>query len=175
MERGMFEETFRKSDDLTLNEAEYYFHHAYELQMQGAVDEAIVNYRKSLSLYPTAEAHTFLGWALSQQSLYDEAIEECRKAIGIDPDFGNPYNDIGAYLISLKRPDEAQAWLEKALEARRYDSRHYPYYNLGRIHEIYGRWMEALTCYKRALELFPQYDLARQAVARVQTLWNRRN
>ena len=33
----------------------------------------------------------------------DEAIEECHRAIRTDPDFGNPYNDIGAYLIELNR------------------------------------------------------------------------
>ena len=32
----------------------------------------------------------------------------------MDPDFGNPYNDIGAYLIEMGRLDEAIPWLEKA-------------------------------------------------------------
>jgi len=31
----------------------------------------------------------------------------CKLAIGLDPDFGNPYNDIGAYLIELGQFDEA--------------------------------------------------------------------
>lgn len=171
----MFEETFRKNDDVTLSEAEYFFHHAYELQMQGATDEAILNYRKSLDVHPTAEAFTFLGWALSEKGMYDDAIQACQEAITIDPAFGNPYNDIGAYLISQKLYDEAVPWLVKALEAKRYDSRHYPHYNLGRVHEVRGRWVEALMSYRQALELAPQYDLARQAVARMQTLWSRRN
>jgi tetratricopeptide (TPR) repeat protein len=29
----------------------------------------------------------------------DDAIAECKKAVELDPDLGNPYNDIGAYLI----------------------------------------------------------------------------
>ena len=33
--------------------------------------------------------------------------EECKRAIEIDPDFGNPYNDIGVYLIDLNRFEEA--------------------------------------------------------------------
>jgi Tfp pilus assembly protein PilF len=28
----------------------------------------------------------------------DEATDECRRAIEIDPQFGNPSNDIGVYL-----------------------------------------------------------------------------
>ena len=55
--------------------------------------------KASLELHPTAEAHTFLGWTYHFQGKLDEAIAQCRTAIDIDPEFGNPYNDIGAYLI----------------------------------------------------------------------------
>jgi len=65
---------------------------------------AIRLYRESLAVAPTAEAHTFLGWALSGQGDIDGAIEECKRAIAVDPEFGNPYNDIGAYLIEQGRP-----------------------------------------------------------------------
>ncbi|NIO09761.1 MAG: tetratricopeptide repeat protein, partial [Deltaproteobacteria bacterium] len=46
--------------------------------------------------FPTAEAYTFLGWTYSFMGQLNEAIEECQRAITLDPDFGNPYNDIGA-------------------------------------------------------------------------------
>jgi tetratricopeptide (TPR) repeat protein len=65
-------------------------------------------------LHPTAEAHTFLGWTYHFQGRLDDAIAECKRAIEIDPEFGNPYNDIGAYLIELKRFDGAIPWLERA-------------------------------------------------------------
>jgi len=55
----------------------------------------------------------------------DEAIAECKRAIEVDPEFGNPYNDIGSYLIALGRHDEAIPWLEQAIVAPRYDPRHY--------------------------------------------------
>ena len=42
-------------------------------------------YQRSIDVYPTAEAHTFLGWALSVQGRLDEATDECRRAIEIDP------------------------------------------------------------------------------------------
>jgi len=35
---------------------------AYAHQMNGDLAEAIELYRASLATYPTAEAHTFLGW-----------------------------------------------------------------------------------------------------------------
>jgi hypothetical protein len=33
----------------------------------------------------------------------DDALRECRKAIEVDPEFGNPYNDIGAICCSRGR------------------------------------------------------------------------
>jgi tetratricopeptide (TPR) repeat protein len=42
-------------------------------------------YQRSIEVYPTAEAHTFMGWALSVQGRLDEATDECRRAIEIDP------------------------------------------------------------------------------------------
>ena len=58
--------------------------------------------------------YTFRGWAVSFLGDLDAAIEDCKRAIRIDPDFGNPYNDIGAYLIEQEEWEEAIPWLEKA-------------------------------------------------------------
>src|ERR1700748_2737452 len=80
---------------------------AYQAQMEGDSDRAIELYQSSINLYPTAEAHTFLGWTYHFQGKLDDAIIECKRAIEIDPEFGNPYNDIGAYLIELNRYDKA--------------------------------------------------------------------
>ena len=115
-------------------EAGLRFERAYSAQMSGRLDEAIDLYTQSLAIHPTAEAHTFLGWVCSMQRRYDDAIAECHRAIEVDPDFGNPYNDIGAYLIELGRLDEAVTWLERAKHAVRYEPRHFPHVNLGRIH-----------------------------------------
>ena len=54
--------------------------------------------KRSIEIPPTAEAHTYLGWTYSLQGKLDEATAECLRAIEIDPEFGNPYNDIGVYL-----------------------------------------------------------------------------
>src|SRR5205085_2050365 len=80
---------------------------AYRLQMEGELEGAIDGYRRSIALHPTPEAHTFLGWTYSFQGRLDDAIAECKEAIAVDADFGNPYNDIGSYLIKLGRHDEA--------------------------------------------------------------------
>ena len=117
---------------------------AYDHQMREELEEAIRLYQESITIYPTAEAHTYLGWTYSFQGRLDEAIEECHKAIAVDPDFGNPYNDIGVYLMQKGDLDGAIPWLEKAKRAPRYDPRQFPYMNLGRIYLRRGQWTEAL-------------------------------
>ncbi|HBY58261.1 MAG TPA: hypothetical protein DEH78_00460, partial [Solibacterales bacterium] len=106
------------------------FQKAYQLQMQGELDLAVDLYRRSIEVHPTAEAYTFLGWTYRFQGKIDEAIQECKKAIDVDPSFGNPYNDIGAYLIEKGKHDDAIPWLEKAAKSGRYESYHFPWYNL---------------------------------------------
>ena len=149
-----------------------FFERAYKLQMNGNFEEAIKNYKKSLVYYPTAEAYTFLGWALSALGDYDRAIDECKNAIQMDPDFGNPYDDIGAYLINLERFEEAIAWLELAISAKRYSNREFAHFNLGVVYEKMGLWFEALDEYKKAFSLAPDYKLAKHHLYRLQGLLN---
>lgn len=148
------------------------FRQAYEHQVKGNLEEAINLYKKSIEIFPTAEAHTFLGWTYSFLGKYDEAIRECRRAIEVDPDFGNPYNDIGAYLIEKGRLEEAIPWLEKAIHAKRYDSHCFPYYNLGRIWEKKGDWTKALECYQNSVTANPDYTLGIRALNRLKGMFN---
>jgi Tfp pilus assembly protein PilF len=140
------------------------FQEAYRRQMAGDLEGAIAAYQQSIALYPTAEAHTFLGWTYSFQGRYEEAIAECKEAIAVDADFGNPYNDIGSYLIKLERLDEAVPWLEAAVEARRYEPRHYPHCNLGQVYWKKGMLARAAEEFERALAIAPDYPFARAAL-----------
>ena len=137
----------------TLSRAWEVLQDAYQAQMEGDYDRAVELYQSSLDLYPTAEAHTFLGWTYHFQGRLDEAIAECKRAIEIDPEFGNPYNDIGAYLIELDRFDEAIPWLDRAVEAARYEPRHFPHYNLGRAYLGKEMYAKAAECFQQALPL----------------------
>ena len=156
----------------TLTRAWEVLQDAYQAQMEGDYDRAVELYQHSLDLHPTAEAHTFLGWTYHFQGKLLDAIAECKRAIELDPDFGNPYNDIGAYLIELGQFDEAIPWLQQAVEARRYEPRHFPHYNLGRAYlgkEMYG---QAMRCFQEALSVEPRYSLARQALESLRRLVN---
>jgi tetratricopeptide (TPR) repeat protein len=162
--RGMSRETLTRAWEVLQD--------AYQAQMEGDYERAVELYQSSLELFPTAEAHTFLGWTYHFQGKLNEAIAECKRAIEIDPEFGNPYNDIGAYMIELGRFEEAIPWLERAIEARRYEPRHFPHYNLGRAYlgrEMYG---SAMRCFQEALQVEPRYSAARQALESLRRMVN---
>ena len=143
----MHSEQFRRATEI--------WQEAYRRQMEGHLERAIELYRRSIEVFPTAEAHTYLGWTLSFQGRLDEATRECVRAIEVDPDFGNPYNDIGCYLMQQGKLDEAIPWLEKAKQAKRYEPRQFPYMNLARIYVKQSRWWEALHEFEAAVRLAP--------------------
>jgi tetratricopeptide (TPR) repeat protein len=145
---------------------------AYEAQMRGDLERAVELYTKSIEVWPTAEAYTYRGWAKSFQGRVDEAIADCEEAIKVDPEFGNPYNDIGAYLIERGDDFSAIPWLRRALAAKRYECYFYPHFNLGRIYERHGDLIRAMNCYKAAYDLNHNYDQALHAFRRMQARLN---
>ncbi|MGA9773176.1 MAG: tetratricopeptide repeat protein [Blastocatellia bacterium] len=178
LDTGIGRMPFGRQEQLTEEEeaakraALLHFQQAYEAQMRGELDEAADLYKQSIAAYPTAEAHTFLGWTYSFMGMSDEAIEQCHRAIEVDPDFGNPYNDIGAYLIEKGDHNGAICWLERAIDAPRYEAYFYPHFNLGRVYEAKGRLFDALNQYKAAIDLNPDYTLAVRAFRKLQSKLN---
>jgi tetratricopeptide (TPR) repeat protein len=151
------------------NVAVQYFQRAYEAQMSGELKEAVRLYQKSLEILPTAEAFTFLGWTYSFMGDFDQAIVFCQKAIEVDPAYGNPYNDIGAYLIEKGKLDEAIPYFKKAIRAERYETHFFPHFNLGRVYEMQGLLNLARQEYETALQHNPNYLLARSALEKLST------
>jgi Tfp pilus assembly protein PilF len=147
----------------------------YQAQMNGDLERAVELYTKSIELSPTAEAYTFRGWAYRYMGRIDDALTECHKAIEVDPDFGNPYNDIGAYLMAKHQFDEAIGWLEKAKQAPRYEPRHFPFMNLGRVYAAKGMFLRAIEEFEGALQFQPDDpddSFCRQALAELRGMLN---
>ena len=147
-----------EADDASLPEkANLLWKKGYYLHAIGKYEKAIELFSESIETYPTAEAYTFRGWSMSMLGRLDEAIAECKLAIELDPDYGNPYNDIGVYLIDLGRLDEAIPWLKKAMQAKRYCCYQFPHFNLGRVLLMRGQVSEAAQSFTRALRYDPDY------------------
>jgi Tfp pilus assembly protein PilF len=144
----------------------------YQRHMQNDLNGAVELYSKSIQTCPTAEAYTFRGWAYEGMGRIDDAIAECHKAIETDPSFGNPYNDIGAYLIAKGELDDAIPWLERAKKAPRYQPRHFPYMNLGRVYGAKGMLAAAIAEFEHALEIEPNDQTSREMLARLRGMLN---
>jgi len=153
-------------------EAKELFQEAYQAQLAENYEEAIELYKRSIDTYPTAEAHTFLGWVYSFQDRYDEAIEECLEAIRVDETLGNPYNDIGSYLLAKGDMYGSIRWFKRALLAPRYESYAFPHFNLGRVYETRKRFIEAARHYGLALEEKPDFTEAAVSLRRMQSRLN---
>jgi tetratricopeptide (TPR) repeat protein len=149
-----------------------YFRQAYDMQSNGDYAQALVLYTRSIDAFPTAEAYTFRGWTYSFVGDYDKAIADCLSAIQVDPEFGNPYNDIGAYLIQQGKWEDAVPWFEKAIAAKRYEARSYPHFNLGRVYEHQHRWTKAKQCYAQAFAIDAHYVAALAALRRLRAMSN---
>lgn len=153
-------------------EAVALFNEAYAAQLEKDYDAAIRLYKKSIEIFPTAEAYTFLGWTHSFRGDYDLAIAECLAAIAVDANFGNPYNDIGSYLIAKGNYYDCVRWFKLAMQAARYEARAYPHFNLATVYERRGRLREAAAHYGRALDEQPNYMQAYKALRKVQEKLN---
>lgn len=144
------------------------FERAFECQQRGDLAAARQLYQASIAACPTAEAHTFLGWVYSFDRRYEEAIRECKRAIAVDPTFGNPYNDIGSYLVELGRGDDAIPWFRRAMQAERYEAPHFPHLNLARLYESRGEAVQAMSELTRANEKMPDLPAIVAEIRRLQ-------
>ncbi|WP_165227248.1 tetratricopeptide repeat protein [Aquisphaera insulae] len=89
-----------------------------------------------------------------------ESVEHYRKVLGLVPYNAEAWNNLGASLLSLRRPEEAEPCIIQALRLDpRYEQAHN---NLGNALQATGRLAEAEACYRRAIELNPRYVGARE-------------
>jgi len=82
------------------------------------------------------------------------------QAIDVSPMITQPYDVYGAVLIDYGHMEEAEAVLRRGMTFEE-PTQDELFYNLGQSLRSQRRYAEALECYERALELDPDYDLAR--------------
>lgn len=152
--------------------AKEYLHKAIEQQIEGNLEEAIKYCKLSLCCNDSSEAHTHLGWIYSMNGEYEDAIDECLSAIKLDKEFGNPYNDIGSYLIMLNREEESINWFRRAVKAPRFKQRYLAYSNLAEIYKNLHEWEKARKMFKKALHDNPQYRPAKTGYYKIVALSN---
>jgi hypothetical protein len=84
---------------------------------QGAIEEAVVCYRRSLEIAPgSAEAHNNLAVAYRRQAELDAAVSAARRALEIRPAYAEAHNNLGIFLLHLGRYEEGWREFEHRLQ-----------------------------------------------------------
>jgi len=108
---------YRHTVKVTSGSVRIFYNLGFSLAEQGLYDEAIVEYRKALQLYPDyTEARTGLGVALMRKGYLGPAIQEFVRVLEIDPNFLRARNNLGRVLAAQGYYDEAIRELQKAIE-----------------------------------------------------------
>jgi tetratricopeptide (TPR) repeat protein len=71
--------------------------------------------------------------------------------------------------MQQQKLEEAIPWLEKAKQAKRYEPRHFPYINLGRVYLAKGMIRKALEEFRGALKLNPDDGDLVQIIEQLET------
>src|SRR5262245_34123022 len=110
-----------------------------------------------------AEAHTALGWYLTQYE-YDQkgSEKELKRAIELNPKYATAHQWYAQLLAQLKRFDEAQAEIHRAVESDPLSP--VVSFNVGWQLTLARRHAEALKEAEHAVTLFPDFKLAAAGV-----------
>lgn len=133
------------------------------------VAAAKANLQKALSIKPdSAEALIPLGFIQSSYDLdWGKSEETWKRAIEIAPQFSIIRMRYGGFLLRLKRFEEAQIQMEKAIQL---DPTYAPVYsNLGLIHYCKKEYAKAEEIFKKSLELDENWIETNWYMSR--TLW----
>jgi tetratricopeptide (TPR) repeat protein len=92
---------------------------------------------------------------LIDQGKPDEALDCCRRALELRPDYAEAHHSLGNVLRDQGKLEEAVACYRRALELNPdFAGAHN---NLGNAFKDQGKLEEALACYRRAVQLKPDY------------------
>lgn len=107
-------EILRGQEDEQSEEAHDKFEIALRLQDEGKLDEALSVYKSLLGVYEDDEIYVNMGYIMSAQGKFEEAIVAFRKAVMINNVHAKAYKSIGEVFIKKGEPTEAEKYFQKA-------------------------------------------------------------
>ena len=110
---------------------------------------------KKIEENATADLYYERAFLYHEQKCYQEALDDCNKAIEIDPEYAAPYNGRGNTYRDLKQYDKALADYNKAIELDPEYAN--PYNGRGNTYHELEQYDKALADYNKANELEPDY------------------
>jgi adenylate cyclase len=101
-----------------------------------------------------AWGHANLGVLYTLKGDYDKAIVEGERAIALNPSGADVHALMGIILINSARPEEAIPLFQKAIRLNPFAPTWY-FQNQGMAYRLTGRFEEAISAYKKALQRSP--------------------
>lgn len=137
------------------------FSKAKELFRMGDLDRAEFYFRSFLEMEDSCEAYFYMGLIMGQRNMLEEALEFYYKSVVINPEYGNPCNEIGIILLRMGKDKDAVFWLKKSIRCQRNDAPHISFFNLATLYKMWNRPERSLQFLHRAIELNPEFPEAK--------------
>ncbi|WP_428407646.1 tetratricopeptide repeat protein [Hyphococcus sp.] len=126
------------------------------LYNKGELDAAFAAAVDLIREFPQAAfLYNICGAINAQKNKYEEAVENFRRAVDIDPGFPDAHNNLGATLRKLGRQEEALQHYARAVEIRPDYAE--AYFNMANALRDLDRREEAVSNYKAALNIAPKH------------------
>jgi spermidine synthase len=149
-------ETIQNKIDLMPDKAGSYFYLANLFFVKDMLNEAIINYSKSLEIKSNnAYTHNNLGYALTVQGNFDEAVTHFTEALRIKPDFAEAQRNLGYSLARQGKLEEATKEYLKAIQML--PDNNTLHNDLGVILARQGKIDEAIKHFTEALRIKPDF------------------
>jgi len=109
------EREFTRSLQLNPSGAEAHRMYSIYLASLGNADHAVLEIRRAQQLDPLSlNINTSAGWVFNYTRQYEQAMEQCRKALEIDPDYVSAHDCLGESYLAEGMSDQAIAEFRRA-------------------------------------------------------------
>jgi type IV pilus assembly protein PilF len=134
---------------------------------EGKVQQAFVEFQHAYELNPqNKEALYSIGVIYLLD--FDEtlkAIDFFQRAVKIDPDYSEAYNNLGYAYAKIGQFDAAIPFYKKAVSNLLYATPEKSFVNMGKAYYRLGRFDDAAVAYKEAIKRAPNFDLPYMGLA----------
>ena len=131
----------------------------------GELELAEAHYRESLAIEPQPAIHNDLGFVLDRQGMTDEAVEQYRKALELDPESASAHYNLAT---ALARQGEYAAAERHIRTAHELDPSAKTFTGLGFVLWKQGRTDEAIARLEDAIAADPDYLTAHDQLGTIQ-------
>ena len=137
-----------------ISEIEY--DNLYKIYKTSETEEFLFEARKTLKQYPDAfMVWNLLGIVKAENGNISEAANSFKKAVNLNSNFADGYNNLGNTLVEQGKFDEAIVSFENALSLKPEMAE--ALNNLGNIFQNQGEFNNALKHYEKAISINPNY------------------